>query len=244
MTQLNQDSSLWLLQTLRDLQVQVAALATQQQYQVAGTNGPAMTIGTFPGSPPTYGMEVYDALGDLVVAVGDFGATYGINIYDSNGNLRAELGLLSTGDYGLQVIDPNGVHNEVWPVSSGYYDGSLQTASPSYVPLTDSPSVSNCYIGASGDALITVSATVETAASASSGMEIALFVDGSQYPASNDPILSVAGSSITVPASSTRRFSLWSGTLTPNTSHTFSLKYLSNSGTVFASGVGIYVQPL
>ncbi|MFZ0667160.1 MAG: hypothetical protein WAM97_15520, partial [Acidimicrobiales bacterium] len=52
------------------------------------------------------------------------------------------------------------VTNEIWPVSSDYYGTTaLSTASSTPVSLTDSPSVT-CFIGASGDCLLTISAYI------------------------------------------------------------------------------------
>ena len=87
-----------------------------------------------------------------------------ITFYDTAGISRVILGALPSGDYGLQVTDPTDVANEIWPVSSGFALGS-NTSSNTPVSLgADSPTV-DAFIGASGDAIVTCTASIYAASS-------------------------------------------------------------------------------
>jgi hypothetical protein len=270
MGQLNNDPSLWLLQTIKNLQNQVTALATQQQYSVANSQADAiLTVGNFPGTPITYGMKVYNvstgntvlsigynadgsyaleafnSAGDVILALGENAdGTNSLEVFDTSGNLRTALGQLASGDYGLAVTDPHGVTNEVFPVSSKYVNGPLATSSTTPFAITGSPSVT-AYLGASGDALVTVCCLMNTGITSTLG-EVDLWVDGSSYGSAlfmGYP--SSAGSAVEASCSTTRRLSDWEGALPANGNHVFTLRYSSSAGTSIGfNAISIVVQPL
>lgn len=159
-----------------------------------------------------------------------------------NGLQRVSWGLLASGDYGFSVTDPNSVSNEIWPVSTEYYGSTtLTTSSTTPVSLANSPSVT-CWIGASGDALLTVSAYIGVSGT-STGV-VYLKVDSgtanSYVDLSNSNTQGIAGN-----VTAQRRLSQFVGTLTPNQDHTFSLEYASLSGSLANFGaISITVQPL
>lgn len=212
---------------LRGMQDQIRQQATQQQGGVTNAQGVIVV---------KWG----------ILSSGDLG----FEVLDSNGINRVQLGQLPSGDYGLQIADPTGASNEVWPVSSDFTLGG-STTSETAANISDgtSPEVS-CYIGASGDALVTVSAIVE--AQGQTAAEALLAIDNTTTTTAEVLFLTNSSSSTTAQAScsQTVRLSQWSpgptgGAVTPNESHTFSLKYLSTGGTYCAfSNISLNVQPL
>lgn len=164
-----------------------------------------------------------------------------LSVYDSAGVLRAQLGLLPNGDYGLYIKDSAGNTEEVLPLVSVYAGVTLSTTSTTYVALTGSPSVT-AVIGASGNAKVTVSAYVTAGSNATS--LVGLVVDGGT---AND-VISLGNSSsgsLSMNLQTSRLMSSFTGSLTPG-SHTFSLKYRSSSVSSSATFGAVYieVQPL
>ena len=176
------------------------------------------------------------------------------NVYtDGAGRRRAQVGLLPNGDYGIQVVDPTGVAREVFPVAAASTVGPLSTTSSSFVAISGSPEVS-AYIGASGDALVTVSATINTPTITSPtvvGGRIGLSVDGAtptgiwMEAGYNGGSYPSALPETEWPASSAQLLSQTVGTVTPG-EHTFGLVYsnLLGSASVFFTAIAIVVQPL
>jgi hypothetical protein len=171
-----------------------------------------------------------------------------ITFFDAAGIKRVILGALPSGDYGLQVADPSDVSNEIWPVSSGFaLGGSSSATSPTALsPASDSPTV-ECFLGASGDAIITCSASIY-AATANLVANVNLAIDGTSP---TDAIIVEARllAGVGVPGSAAIRLSDWwtalGGTMpTPSESHTFSLLYSVTTSAADFSNIGLMVQPL
>lgn len=197
---------------------------------------------------------VTDAAGRVVEELGlQADGTFGLVNFDAEGRERVRLGQLPGGDYGLRVTDPAGIAREVLPVAAASTEGDLTTSSTSLVALAGSPSVS-AYIGASGDALVTVSATILTptiTSPADVGGSIALSVDGSSSGLNwvqagfNGGSYPSALPATQWPVSSAQLLSQTVGTVAPG-EHTFGLEYASlgagKSVTFFA--IAIVVQPI
>ena len=169
-----------------------------------------------------------------------------ITFYDTAGIARVVLGELPSGDYGLQITDPNSVANEIWPVSSATYLPQLATTATSAAPITDSPEVT-CWIGNSGDCLVTVSSTISQGITAELAY-VTLILDGSTQPFNyvlvNGFVGTSSGVSLSSVSTSFRYSEATGGTLAPNQDHIFSLKYYVTAGTGYFWNTTIQVQPL
>ncbi len=229
------DSGFFIL--LKNIQTRLAALETQQQYQIADpSNGqPIITLGVFPGSPITAGYQVLDSDGNVIVQTGtNSGGQYGTFIYDTSGNLRAELGLLSNGDFGALVSDPTlGVMSEILPVYESPEVATEQyTTSTTYTDLaTAGPSVT-ATIGALGTALVNVNSYIATpgAASAVNSRCVGVSIDGGAPTGVLDDILIASistpvGAAVGIAVNQSAQAYI-SG-LSPG-QHTFEMKYRSN----------------
>lgn len=196
-------------------------------------------------APGVWGLQVFDASGNDLVTVDD----NGLRSFDSAGRERVRVGHLASGDYGLNVNDPNGNGRELLPTYQSFVElapgGTVWTttngaASP--VAPAGGPSVT-AYVGASGDALVAVSASMWI--SAGNGANVGLAIDGTLH--GSYPVLQTA-SLAGVPGSVTFQLTKFPGiaALTPNTTHTFSLLIWSSSGGATASfqGLGLSVQPI
>lgn len=213
------------------LQLGQQADGTYGLYLFGTTGEPLMKLNTT-------GLILESPSGVELIALTDTGLT----VYDSTGKQRAMLGLLPSGDYGLAVQDPTGHSIEVWPPTAAYGNLTGTVSSTTPVAASGAPSVT-AYFGASGDAIVTIGSYIGTPLTGGSGL-VYLSIDGgaaNEFIEAGTPSAGVAEN-----VSSTRRLSQWLGvTLTPNTSHTFSLEFSSTSGnpTTFAA-LSILVQPI
>lgn len=176
---------------------------------------------------------VTNAEGDLVCQWGLLSSgQLGIEILDSNGIVRVQLGQLPSGDYGLYVGDPNGASDEILPSYSAFNANALNVTAGSYTATSGTPSVT-AYLGASGDAKISISSQITGA----NGFGlVGLSIDGGT--ALNALEAGVSGSGSNPPwcssASLVVKLSQLKGsTLTPNTTHTFTCEQ-----TVTNTGIG------
>jgi hypothetical protein len=159
---------------------------------------------------------------------------------DPQGNLRVKLGLLSNGDYGIQLTDVDGHSVELLPGVDNYHNGTLSTTSTTPVALTGSPTVT-CDIAASGNCEVTAGAFVGVDATAEGLMW--LTVDGTSVGqiagVSNGNSAGIGGN-----VQSTRNLALWQGSgLTPG-QHAFGLLFSATSGTANFSAIYLKVQPV
>jgi hypothetical protein len=225
----------YFLRMIQDLQTQITKLGQQGSFattsKLAG-GGPALVVGNNPNDPVTP-TDVHPNM----------------TVTDGTGAVRAVAGQLNDTDYGFQVQDPSGVKQQLWPVSSGLYSvGALSTTSETYTPLDDYIAVT-VWIGSSGDALVTVSAIIglDVVTGTTQGV-VGLSVDGVT------PVNAVVSASCTAETdavgiqntgTNTVRLSQWSGALTPNMPHIFTLQYASIFGqTTNFSGISLIVQPI
>ena len=174
-------------------------------------------------------------------------------VTDASGRIRTRLGLLGNGDFGFTVTDPAGVTREVFPISAASSGSTFSTSSTSFVSLTGSPEVT-AYIGESGDALVTVSATITTASITSAqivGGRIGLSVDGAT-PVGNWMEAGYNGGSYptalpetTWACSSSQLLSQSVGKVSAG-EHSFGLVYadLGGGASAFFDEVAIVVQPI
>jgi hypothetical protein len=146
---------------------------------------------------------------------------------------------LPSGDYGFEAIDPMGVKNEIWPVSSVTgLTTAEHTSSTTPVGLTGSPTL-GVYLGASGDALVTVAVQLSTAASGEGVVN--LLIDGISMGGWLDFSSTAA---TTTEQTSVARLRDIGATQSPNTDHTFSLQYYTNGTSTGFVDATIIVQPL
>lgn len=170
-----------------------------------------------------------------------------IVVADSNNKTRVVIGQLPSGDYGVEVLDPNGNGRELLTTYQSFVElnpsGNQTWQSSSTLPALPNggPSVT-AYLGASGDALITVCATIWV--SGGNGGFVGLQVDGTNV--GNYELLQCQSLSA-VSGSVTFQMSKFPGmaTVTPNSTHTFAPTiYTANSVQSFFQGIGISVEPI
>jgi hypothetical protein len=103
------------------------------------------------------------AITDLQARMTSVETQQNFTVVDSDLNIRAILGLLPGGDYGLAVFDPGGTgaYGEVFPPKRSFYGPVISTTSNVYSIGTGSPSLT-FNVGASGDALVIMSANIST----------------------------------------------------------------------------------
>lgn len=221
----------------------------------------AMTFYASDGSTPLIrlnqsGLTGYASSGAALMTLNDSAMTFyasngttplievndtGLTQYDSGGHTRMQMGELPNGDYGLAYYSAanDGTYAELFPVESAYAQGTLTTTSSTETTIAGSPSVT-ATLGASGDALVTVSAFIGMSVAAESA--VWLTIDGNsvgQWIA----VSSGASGPVATNASSTRRLSNM-GSAPGAGSHTFGLEFSSSSGTAQFSAIGLIVQPL
>jgi hypothetical protein len=167
-------------------------------------------------------------------------------IRDASGLLRVKVGQLPSGDYGYLTQDPSGNANELWPTSSGFeLGGSVSGTSPTSLGA-NSPTV-DAYLGASGDAIVTCSASIYAASSAL--VANAYLVIDSDEPADAIILELRALAGLGVSCSASIRLSDWwvpfgGVTPTPNSSHTFSLLYSVTTSAANFGNIMLMVEPL
>jgi hypothetical protein len=193
--------------------------------------------------PPDYLLKAIQTLQQQVAAMQ---TQQNFVVVDSKTKVRAQLGLLPSGDYGLLLADPaTGQQTEVLPTYAAYVDGVLAASTSYPSTIGGSPSVV-ATIGKSGDFEVSYGAYVATGTAGSSAMAT-LVVDGGTSAAQ---LIQVGVSSGTVQASvfSTRRWKLWTprsgGTGLSVGTHTFGLQYASSAGTSNFSGNFLRIQPI
>ena len=220
----NSNPSNYLIKMIQSLQTQITKLGQQGSFATSGANaGVPVTIvmGNNPNDPvsPT--------------------TTYpNMTTTDNNGAVRAVVGQLNDTDYGFEVQDPNGVKQQIWPVSSDFNYSNLTTTSSTPATIAGSPSV-DCYIGSSGDAVVTISGQIYNESADDATMTATLYVDGSP----TDCYISGYGTNYATGSQVARLLDLI-GTVTPNVDHTFSFEYQTTDGTAAFYGMGLIVQPL
>lgn len=169
---------------------------------------------------------------------------------DANGLVRLTVGNLPSGDVGLETRDPAGVRNEIWPISCAQAAGgtsSTAAGTPGNLAAGGASPTVTCYLGESGDALITVSCAISPPAGGGLG-QVYFVVDGNN---SNGAWLifeaqlssgADSGASCSISQRLSQSNTTYFQNLTPNAEHTFSLKYAGTS--VSFGGVCITIQPL
>lgn len=181
-----------------------------------------------------YGTGIYNSSGTLVAFLGGDADGTGVSVFDASGNLRAQLGELPSGDYGLLVENSDGSNMEVLPVVGNETDTAITVTSSSYGQTGPSVTVT---IGKSGKAKVEASAYIATQAANVTGTG-GLFLDGSLYL----DVINAGDTAgiITTNSSSTRIISGLSAG-----SHTFDLRYKSSAsaGVQFAAR-SLVVTPL
>lgn len=184
------------------------------------------------------GLKLYNSSGVLLSQFDDLGMT----VFDSSGNPRVMIGELPDSQYGLAIYQPanNGSYIQVQPPVSASYGSTQSTSSTSYVAL-NGPSV-NFTVGASGQALITVSSIIGLPSETSSttvGANVGVGIDGggaSEY-------ISTSYTAAAVGFQSTNSNSQLVTGLSPG-SHTAELMYASPYGqSINFSGNVIIVTP-
>ena len=153
-------------------------------------------------------------------------------VRDGSGVLRAQGGLLPNGDYGFSVTDPLSHTFEVVPFQAALVTASQVTASATWTDLaTVGPSVS-CWIGASGSALVFVSAQI-TAISNAGYLGVSIDGGAVTYTSgafSGSAQLDVGGFYQVV-------------VITTKTSHTFKLQYETSGTSVTFANRSLLVWP-
>jgi hypothetical protein len=234
----------FLYEVIRGHRRQLRILGSQQQNVLTtGSGNPVITFGLVPGSnPPLYGIQLIDpSTGNIRALLAEQADnTVSLKFFDPSGNPRTQIGELNNGDYGLAVFSTanDGTYQEIRPVVDAYASVVGSTSSTSYTTISGSPTLT-VDLGASGDAVVTVSAFITLGSVAAEG-EVALVINN------NAPltILAFAGAAGgAASCSSTRRLASWDALGSPG-SNSFSLQYLTTAGTANFQAVSILVEPL
>lgn len=232
---------------LRQILQRLRAIETQQQMTLTdGKLRPVLNFGLIPGSnPPRYGLQfVNPATGAQVMFVGvDDSGVPGVFIYDSTGTEQVRLGELATSPalYGLAVLNAGGTLQQVAGIDGASGGGGTATVVGAQVDLGASVT---SIIGPSGQAVVTISGSVEnnSAAGTSGYAYMGVGLDGASAPTNwINSQSNLAGSQTTLSLSATR---LLTGLSAGD--HTFAAKGWIDVGV--ASGVfgdvAVTVQPL
>ena len=171
-------------------------------------------------------------------------------IRDTANNVRVQGGLLPHGEYGLQVLGPDGALQRVGGWAHGYVQTSgagQTTTSTSWTNLTTPGPQVTCTIGTSGLALITMSAYMQVKAgtftNVLNGVYAGVRVDSTTPGTVGTPRLTLNSVSHATQGCTVSLSYMQTG-LSPG-SHTFGMRYKVYSGTT-----GLYqtrtlvVQPL
>lgn len=229
MGQINLPAGDYLQSQLKELSDRVTAMETTQQFVVTNVNNvPIVQIGVFSNYPSS--------------------PTYGIKILDTHDNVRAELGLLPKGDYGLFITDSSGHGQEILPSYSDYDQAGTTASSTTFVTYANSPTF-QFTCGDSGDFLFTVSSYIGCPTSTTGEIQFRVYDPSNTLVASNVVcVLSESGAGVGIAGtmSATNLFSLWHGsTLTPGTVYTAALYYSSsNTSTCSYANIFLNVQPI
>jgi hypothetical protein len=211
-----------ILRTISGLQSQLNALQTQQQYGCID-NELRLRIVMGQQADGTYGLWLYDTDGNVKVKIGDLG------------------GGITEGPYGLQVYNATGRPLEVSPPLGSFFAGSISTTLTTYSAGAGSPSVT-APIGASGDALITVSSLISLTNVNDTG-QVGISLDGGAAinVLATSSTASIVANSCSVMFRASELF-----TLTPNADHTFQLQQKgSTAGHTFTfQGNALVVWPI
>jgi hypothetical protein len=168
-------------------------------------------------------------------------------IEDTAGNLRVGIGALGAydsslaGDYGVMVGDPTGNVQELWPPSAVEYAPQITVTSNSWTLLSNVPTLS-AYIGASANAIVTISSTIQTTSAAC----YLLVVANGQTPTGTDwTIQEGVDNPISCSASALATSNPWTA-LEPGEVNTFNV-WASNTGAGYFSyflQTCLIVQPI
>lgn len=167
-------------------------------------------------------------------------------VRDAKNIVRVRGGLLPTGDFGLQVLDINGVGAELLPLYWAQLTGSVSTSGASYADL-GFPSTT-LIVGASGNLKVTVSSLLDLGLTAGAqGGQVGVSVDGG---APSSPLGGIVSLAQNVSAGSVRIAASLSATvvatgLTPG-SHTVKCLFGGSgvSGACAFSNTFMQAQPL
>jgi len=189
---------------------------------------------------------VTDIDGNVIMQSGYIAGTYpaqhGTLVSDDSGNVRLQLGTLPDGDFGLAYFTPGtSIYQTLWPLVSDYADATISTESTSWTALAGSPTVT-AVLGASGDAMVTVSAFIGMGV-ADSTCSIGLAVDGGSP---EQWVALSSASTVGVNATTVRQLSKSGiGALTKGP-HTFTLQYMTTDGSADAnfSAQCLVVEPI
>lgn len=162
-------------------------------------------------------------------------------VKDASNHVRAQIGYLPSGDYGILLQSPLGAIQELNPIVSGYGAGPVTTTSSTPVTLSDGIGALSVNIGASGDCIITISGVLNSTTAATYS-QVGLSVNGGTTAI--EWLLTQATYEQT--CSATYQLSKVTGThLTPGT-NTFQLLYScsTSSDTANFRQMGLVVQPI
>ncbi len=236
---------------LVDIQQRLSALETSAPLSNAAIDGGALSVynstgqlvlqvGNIGGSGD-YGIGVYDPGTNELVAVVD---SNGLSIYDASNNLATLVGDLGSSEYGVEVLPAGAASGSELQRVGGAVSAVASNVSgvSGGGPYAFAPDSGLLYlpIGASGSALVTVTAGIATGGSGNQGI-VYTSIDG----VSGGPSISssVSGSGVSGIAAHSSVVALVSG-LTAGW-HNFQPTYeINNAGTVNFTSVSITVQPL
>lgn len=197
----NTPGELWLITQIQQMQNQIRALQQQQNSSVADNN---LKVRIQQGLLPD--------------------GSYGTRYLDAAGNERARIGQQSNGDYGLGVTDPSGNFAEMLPLQTRGVTTLETTTSTSWTDLaTVGPSVT-ANIGATGNALIIVTAGIHINTTGVTG-SLGVSIDGAS------PVSPVAGFGLNAATGAATVTGSFVKTGLSAGSHTFKIQY-ENSGAI------------
>jgi hypothetical protein len=184
------------------------------------------------------GLVIFDGSGNPVLVNGVLpDGTYALAAYDSLGRERTRIGALTSGDYGLQVTDTAGNGREVLPVYDISGAGPYTVASMTATSLVSG----TAPVGMSGQAYVTLTATLAATSSSGLNATVSLYVDGVatslQMPVGNNGPTGVAELSLS-------GRTLLTGMSTG--SHTFAvyIQLSTTPETVQITNIAVQVEPI
>jgi hypothetical protein len=169
---------------------------------------------------------------------------------DQNFAIRVVIGLLPDGDFGLLVSDALGNATEILPVYQNSVATNEGTSSTTYADLTTPGPLLTAMIGASGNALLTVNATIGIPGSVvnntQSGGFVGVSIDGGAPAAPLDQVLYFANTSTgTALGQKANQSAQVVVTGLSVGQHTFEMKYeMDGPGTVNFGNRFLQVRPL
>lgn len=181
--------------------------------------------------------------GKPVVTIGSLSdGTYGVEIFDANGNVVTKLGQLdvSPAIYGLGVLPHGGTTlQQVGGAIAIQASDVLNTTVTSWTNFGGTSSLST-VLGPSGKALVTVSCNVQCSNPGASGL-VGVAIDSNTFGGwvgSNCPVGATGGSTDTTSGSTQLVTGLSAG------SHTFQLQYETDGTACSFQTTTMVVQPL